>query len=144
MAEARELPALPPRGEGDGYDWMGEAEAAGWVAIGGWGRDGWDLGDWPYVIILTCVARVPCEEVTRNVYGVASYCEGDVERWAFDTHEERIWKLDELAHFYWRLRWDSPPYAPPIGPLPEELFGPYSARRVEEALLARRAARAAV
>lgn len=35
----------------DGYSDMEVAAGEGWSAVSGWGRDGYDLGDWPYVVI---------------------------------------------------------------------------------------------
>jgi hypothetical protein len=35
----------------DGYSDMEVAAGEGWHAIAGWGRDGYDLGDWPYVVV---------------------------------------------------------------------------------------------
>jgi hypothetical protein len=35
----------------DGYDRIERAVAHGWRAVPGWGRDGWDLGSWPLVVI---------------------------------------------------------------------------------------------
>lgn len=35
----------------DGYSDMEVASGEGWHAVSGWGRDGWDLGDWPYVVV---------------------------------------------------------------------------------------------
>jgi hypothetical protein len=59
----RFLPPLPGRGDGDGYDWMDAVAATPWAVIPSWGREGWDAGQWPYVIIMTAVAVVP--EVAR-------------------------------------------------------------------------------
>lgn len=51
----------------DGYDDMDVAESEGWKAVSGWGRDGWDLGDWPYVVVSTrdVPAVVETWETTR-------------------------------------------------------------------------------
>jgi hypothetical protein len=35
---------------GDGYDRMDSVMDRGWHAVSAWGRDGWDLGDWPLVM----------------------------------------------------------------------------------------------
>src|SRR5690242_19666271 len=35
----------------DGYSDMEVAAEDGWQAVAGWGRNGWDLGNWPYVVI---------------------------------------------------------------------------------------------
>lgn len=181
-APLSELPALPQRGFGDGYDWMSELQK--WAAIPGWGRDGWDMGSWPYVIILTCAVKIPVERqqprtpedvrcrycglgvrsdgewwvglsgdqsrecqavpapnlaamhwpvMRERVYGVASYCEGDIERYAFARHEERIDALDALAQSSWRR--ESGMYAHgvvPIGPLPAKFFGAFSWERLDQ------------
>ena len=36
---------------GDGYDDMELAEKIGWHPISAWGKDGWNLGSWPLVIV---------------------------------------------------------------------------------------------
>jgi hypothetical protein len=35
----------------DGYSDMEAEEGRGWRALPSWGRDGWDLGKWPYVVL---------------------------------------------------------------------------------------------
>lgn len=42
----------------DGYSDMEAAAKEGWRPIAGWGADGWDLGDWPYVVISVRLADV--------------------------------------------------------------------------------------
>ncbi|MDQ0733537.1 hypothetical protein, partial [Arthrobacter sp. B1I2] len=61
--------------ENGGYDWMELIEAEGWAVLGVWGCDGWDLGQWPYVMI--AVTRTA--DTIGGLFGVASYCEGDVK-----------------------------------------------------------------
>jgi hypothetical protein len=57
------LPPLPPRDPGgDGYDWMDRVHRSRWAPIPSWGRDGWDLGDWPLVIVATTVVAIDVEE----------------------------------------------------------------------------------
>jgi hypothetical protein len=65
----------PPQGDdyGDGYDWMAEALPAGWYAESAWGRDGWNLGAWPLVIVALYI------DEEREHYAVATYVEGDVD-----------------------------------------------------------------
>lgn len=184
-APESELPSLPPRGYGDGYDWMGEVQSeTPWAVIPSWGLDGWDAGSWPYVQILTCQRVMPVEQrqpkrnplcvhcrlplhaarpavrfasgyersalwatdrdgsgcpssgelhrpqMRTKIYGAASYCEGDVDVWAFETHDERIDALDALIQFYWRLDSDfTADGMVPIGPLAAKWFGPYSLER---------------
>jgi hypothetical protein len=45
-----ELPALPNPLAGSGYDWMGQLANA-WHVVSAWGQDGWNLGNWPYVVV---------------------------------------------------------------------------------------------
>ena len=92
------LPPLPYEGryDGTGYDWMEAVEASrcGWHPAASWGLDGWDLGKWPYVIV--------CHHDSPGRYGLAVYCEGDLDVWAFDTEAERDRETDTIAHYYWR------------------------------------------
>ncbi|HSN35457.1 MAG TPA: hypothetical protein VLT34_03830 [Arthrobacter sp.] len=57
-----------------GYDWMEIIGEHGWAVIPTWGSDGWDLGNWPYVM----VAATRTADSIGNLFGVATYCEGDV------------------------------------------------------------------
>ena len=57
-----------------GYDWMELIEEHGWAVIPSWGCDGWDLGQWPYVM----VAGTRTADSIGNLFGMATYCEGDV------------------------------------------------------------------
>jgi hypothetical protein len=79
---------------GDGYDRMDTAMAHGWFPIPCWGKDGWDLGDWPYVIVYA--------RDTQDRFEVAQDCEGDVTCWTFNTAQERVRFLDRLAVYWWR------------------------------------------
>jgi hypothetical protein len=63
------LPDLPDYAE-EGYDWISRL-SNGWYAVPGWGKDGWDLGNWPYVI----VAFYDGNEKERLPYGIAT-CRG--------------------------------------------------------------------
>lgn len=121
------LPPLPPRGWGDGWDWMDELEGTPWVQVPNWGLDGWDLGQWPYVVVVICSPGSGAK-----AFGVGTYVEGDLTREAYATRAEMITRVDEIAAFYWRLS-SSPPEVPPVGPLPEYLTGPFSWERVEAA-----------
>ncbi len=126
------LPTIPARGFGDGYDWMDGLNATPWASIAVWGRDGWDMGQWPYVIVATCNAlgeKVEGEPRAR-AYGVLTYVEGDVDIYVFNDHADRIAKLDEIAQWYWR-RSNDVPQAVEIGPLEPELFGSFSWARCD-------------
>ena len=101
---------------GGGYDVMEAAHEEKWRAIPGWGKDGYDLGDWPYVIVFT-----------RNQHGrydIMYYVEGDVTMYSAPTKEIRNAIIDEIAFFHWRGEewvegYDS------VDQLPDELKGPY-------------------
>ena len=115
------LPPLPiDPYSGDGYDWI-EDLTGGWRVLPCWGRHGWDLGEWPYVIVAVCVART--EDSTR-VYGVATYTEGDTTVQAFATATERDHEIDHHAAWHWRHTGNGPE-VPEVGPLREEHTGPY-------------------
>lgn len=74
----------------DGYSDM-EAEAGrGWAAVSGWGRDGWDLGDWPYVVLYVRPDRADLLQIV----------EGDRTLWHFDTAEDRDAAIDYLFLWY--------------------------------------------
>ncbi len=119
-----DLPPLPVSLWYDGYDWLG-ALRHGWYDVSSWGRDGWDLGSWPLVI----VAHYDGEDR----YGLAVYVEGDVEVTAYPNREERNGATDRVAAFYWRRRrGQRPDDLPAEG---DELLphhrGPYSSERHE-------------
>lgn len=118
----RRLPALPVLWD-DGYSWMDQLTE--WAVVPNWGLDGWDLGEWPYVIVATCSVR------PHGPYGVVTYCESDLEVQAFATHEERIAAIDRIAEFYWRLKDEGPPELPDTGPLRPEHCGPFSWKRLD-------------
>jgi hypothetical protein len=103
---------------GDGYDVMEIAESKGWRAIAGWGRDGWDLGSWPYVIVFF--------RDREGFFDVIVYVEGDVTMYACPTKEIRQAITNETAFFYWKKRDEEWVRAyKSVDELPEELRGPY-------------------
>lgn len=65
-----------------------------WIIPSAWGRDGWDLGEWPYV-------KYGYVDVDDKAFGYLSYCEGDVTVDVFDTREARDFELDKAALFHW-------------------------------------------
>ncbi len=104
----------------DGYSAISLAEKREWHAQGSWGRDGWNLGSWPYIIIFF--------RDREECYEVSEYVEGDVTIYACPTQELRDAITDELAFFHWKHRsekwvddYDS------VEQLPAELRGPYRA-----------------
>jgi hypothetical protein len=106
---------------GDGYDVIEAAEKKGWRAIGSWGRDGYDLGSWPYVIIFF---RRKGDE-----YQLIYYVEGDVTMYICPTKEIRQRITDELALFHWHHNTSSAPDGieryKSVDELPDDLRGPY-------------------
>jgi hypothetical protein len=109
--------ALPMLGV-DAYSAISLAEKRGWHVKASWGRDGFDLGSWPFVIVLF-----------RNHNGrfeVVEYVEGDVTVYACPTEALRNQITDEMAFFHWKH--NSEPWV--VGyetadQLPDELRGPY-------------------
>jgi hypothetical protein len=79
---------------GDGYDWMEDARHAGFRIIASWGSDGWDMGDWPYVII--AYQRLP-----DGTYVDLMRIEGDLRAWHHKDHATLTAHLDKLAHSWW-------------------------------------------
>ncbi|VXC21109.1 hypothetical protein ARTHRO9AX_220242 [Arthrobacter sp. 9AX] len=64
--------------ENGGCDWMELIDAEGWAILGVWGCEGWDLGQWPYVMIAVTRHvrhhRQPfrCRLLLRRTYGSIS------------------------------------------------------------------------
>jgi hypothetical protein len=96
------IPELPRRVDGDGYDWM-EQLPQGWVPVASWGRDGWDLGSWPYAIV------VEYRNAEQGVYSVGTYVEGDITVERFQNASEQYEAIDKIAEFYWRANPSSGP-----------------------------------
>ena len=76
----------------DGYGDMEVAERSGWSSIAGWGRDGWDLGDWPYVVI--------SERYRNGKYEMRQTVEGDTTVYRFDNAEDAHAAIDYLFLWY--------------------------------------------
>ncbi len=90
----QDLPALPDNVWYSGYDWIGALRRCGWHAVCSWGRDGWDLGCWPQVIV--------AHHDRPGCYGLCLYVEGDLDLSAYPTREARDQATDRLAAYYWR------------------------------------------
>ncbi|MEV7574338.1 hypothetical protein AB0P28_14695 [Pseudarthrobacter sp. NPDC089323] len=81
-----------------GYDWMELIEEHGWAVLSSWGCDGWDLGQWPYVM----VAVIRTADSIGNLFGIATYCEGDVTCTYYRT-KARLWDaITEQAFHSWK------------------------------------------
>lgn len=102
---------------GDGYDVMEYAHNKGWKSIAGWGRDGYDLGSWPYVIVF--------QKKEGDTYNLVLYVEGDVTAYKVPSLELRNAIIDEIAFFYWKNHEEDwvKDYKS-VDELPEELRGP--------------------
>lgn len=78
----------------DGYDRIELARTRGWHAIPSWGRDGWDLGSWPLVVI--------SHRRTADGYELAYNVEGDITVYRYPTAELREAATDCLAFWHWK------------------------------------------
>lgn len=80
----------------DGYSDM-EAEAGrGWRVVAGWGRDGWDMGEWPYVMVYTRESK-PGQTAEFELMQVV---EGDRTQYSFGTEADRSAAMDYLFLWY--------------------------------------------
>ena len=85
----------------DGYSDMEAEEGRGWYALANWGTDGWDLGEWPYVMIYVRAAGdAGALFVPGRRYELMQIVEGDRTTWAFETAEERMAAIDYLFLWY--------------------------------------------
>ena len=78
----------------DGYDDMELNERLGWHTQASWGRDGWDLGAWPYIVIST--------RHENGTFDVLSVCEGDHDVYSFSSESDQHAALDYL--FLWNTQ----------------------------------------
>jgi hypothetical protein len=78
----------------DGYGDMEVNESEGWETISGWGEDGWDMGNWPYVMLSKRWTT------DKNLFEVLSVCEGDHSYYSFATIEDAYAALDYLFAWY--------------------------------------------
>lgn len=105
---------------GDGYDVMEKAEEQGWHVISSWGKDGWDLGSWPLVIVFV--------RKKEGKYEVVEYIEGDITQWSCPSKLLRQQIIDSLAFFHWKHTekpWVKDYESIDQVPLDSELRGPY-------------------
>jgi hypothetical protein len=64
----------------------------GWNALSSWGLDGWDLGEWPFVVLSV--------RTQEEGYELLSVVEGDHTLYCFDSQEERAAAIDFLFVWY--------------------------------------------
>ncbi len=115
--------ALPVMGV-SGYDAIEFAEWRKWKVVPSWGRDGYDLGSWPLVIVFF--------RNREERFDIAYYVEGDVVMYACPTQDIRNQIVDAIAFFHWN--WEGANWVQGIesvDELPEELKGPYRPREAE-------------
>lgn len=113
------LPALPrlyENGVFDGSDWIGALKD--WYAVPIWGTRGWSLGGWPLVIV------AHYNDEARRIFGVVTYCEGDLSVAAYDTRAERDAETDQIALFHWR-QFENGPKPTPDDDAPAEEIARY-------------------
>ncbi len=111
---------------GSGYDVADHA--TGWTAIPSWGRDGWDLGNWPLVMVFCRTNKDSQEEV---VY----YVEGDVTMYRCPTQEIHNAIIDDIAFFHWKFQekqWVKDYQTIEDVPADSPLRGPFSWERLEQ------------
>jgi hypothetical protein len=94
----------------DGWSDMEVESKRGWEPISAWGSHGWNLGDWPYVMIYSRNRLL--EPAAELPFELMSICEGDRTVYGFTTAEDRDAALDYLFLWYaagqsWApLAWD--------------------------------------
>ena len=131
---------------GDGYDVMDEVRKGQWRSIANWGESGWDLGNWPYVVIYwresVTTRQGPVADAQRisKAYEMTYYVEGDLTTYRYDTAEERSTATDGLALFHWNWSSEREPDVEAyetVEELPAEYRGPCTGERIKEAIAKR-------
>jgi hypothetical protein len=77
----------------DGYGDMAAEEKRGWGVLPSWGRDGWNLGDWPYVVVYV-------RDRAGEQHELMVICEGDRTIYAFDMAMDRTAAIDYMFAWY--------------------------------------------
>ncbi|MGP5581694.1 hypothetical protein ACTXOF_14370 [Glutamicibacter arilaitensis] len=96
--ETATVPAIVGRDVyGEGYDWMASLTGTSWNELSAWGRDGWDLGSWPYIIFAVAQA----EDEQGKLFGYCTYVEGDVTARWYRTRDARSLAISKEAYWYW-------------------------------------------
>jgi hypothetical protein len=81
----------------DGYDWIDAAATTNWYAMANWGKDGWDCGQWPYVILTLAKGQ----DEAGPFYGITTYCEGDLTTTFFRSQAEQWKAITAWCHWSW-------------------------------------------
>jgi hypothetical protein len=107
---------------GDGYDVMDVAQKHEWLAVSGWGRDGWDFLEWPYYV--GYVRNTP------EGFEFATNCEGDIDVWRFPSRELRERAMDLWAFLNWERKNETWVAGVSADAIPDHLRGSFSWSRV--------------
>lgn len=105
----------------DGYDWMDAAATTGWHTCPGWGKDGWDAGQWPYVILTLAAGK----DKAGRFFGVTTYCEGDLTTKFFRSQMEQWKYITEWCRWNWEHGQGDGPKLTPEQIVPEIHGRPY-------------------
>jgi hypothetical protein len=108
----------------DGYDWMEAAKGTNWHTVPGWGKDGWDAGQWPYVILTLAKGQ----DEAGPFYGMTTYCEGDLSATFYRSQMEQWKAITEWCRWNWlHGQGDGPKFEAPFESAAElEIYGrPY-------------------
>ena len=75
------------------------AERQGWHVLANWGRDGWNLGEWPYVMIYirNTLMAPPKYGIQFEMQQVV---EGDHDIYRFDNEDDRDAAIHYLFLWY--------------------------------------------
>ena len=110
----------------DGMEWAaGVDEHTPLRAVPSWGRDGWDLGRWPLVVV--ALGEVDGSHV------LAVYVEGDVYVSTFEAEPDLVAAVDREAWSWWESEGNGPDVSgyETLDDLPAELRGPFSWERLD-------------
>ena len=97
--QGRDCRFSSPNFSDDGYGDIEVATKLGWTAVSSWGHDGWDLGNWPYVVIsIRNVGDLYCGAAWQ--YQMRQTVEGDTTNYGFASAEDRNAAIDYLFGWY--------------------------------------------
>lgn len=88
----------------DGYEFMSAADQHGWRTISSWANEGYDLGEWPYVVFSV---KGPKVGMVGDVVGdsageilLCTHVEGDLDFWRFPDNPTRRAAISYLFVWY--------------------------------------------
>ena len=114
----------------DGYEDMEQAGKAGWTNISSWGRDGWDLGKWPYVSIQARLhdGRWELQQIVEGDHDVYAFADVEDMRAAIDYLFLWYAADEDWAPLSWEQRSDLDAGAVAVA---DEFRGPFSWARCD-------------